>query len=122
MPEIYRWRKRSGTGTHYFKVNGEKHRKTPASPPFDAPMAPIKPFIDEYDCLGKYVNGDLVPMDDHEELEETPGKDDITLEVVAKGRGYFDVINPDNPDKPINDKGLRKEAAYKLAGLEIPEE
>lgn len=31
-----------------------------------------------------------------------------------KGRGYYDVVNPGNPDKPVNEKSMREPEAKKL--------
>ena len=36
------------------------------------------------------------------------------LVLKARGVGWYDVINPDNPDKPLNDKALRKDEAEKF--------
>ena len=37
-----------------------------------------------------------------------------TLELYHRGAGWYDVINPDNPEKPYNDKKLRKKDAEQL--------
>jgi hypothetical protein len=35
-------------------------------------------------------------------------------EMRHRGRGMYDVVNPDNPDKPMNDKPIRKGLAEEL--------
>jgi hypothetical protein len=65
-------------------------------------------FIDQY----KLIGGGLSITEE----DEKPGK---SLIIVAKGRGYFDIINVDNPDKPLNDKGLREGQAKKVLGQMI---
>jgi len=116
---IFKWVKLIATGAHYFKYDGNKYRLTPGDT-IICTIAPIKPFIDHYECMGEIIDGDLVKVDGDVLQESIPGKDDITLEVVAKGDGYYDVINPNNPDKPINENSLRITAAYTLAGLPVP--
>ena len=114
---VYRWKKKENTGAHYFKYNGKKYRITQGKI-VDCTIDPIKPFIKQYDCLGEInEEGNVVAVKKEKKKEV---KDDITLKVVPKKGGYYDVINPDNPSKPINDKSLRKEAAYTLAGLDMP--
>lgn len=115
---VYRWKKKENTGAHYFKYDNKKYRITPGKI-VDCTIVPIGPFVEQYDCLGE-INGEGNVVAVKEEKKEAKG--DITLEVVSKGYGYYDVINPENPDKPINDKKLRKKEAYMLAGLPIPKE
>jgi hypothetical protein len=115
MSRILRWRKLPKTGSHSFMYDGNRYRVTP-NQIVECAIEPIKPFIEEYECLGEITDKGVIPV--KEEKEEPKG--DITLEVVSRGGGYYNVINPDNPDKPLNDKGLRKKAAYQLAGLEVP--
>lgn len=115
---IYKWRKKANTGAHYFFYKGKKIRMSPNNV-VECPANCLGSFASEYDCLGEVQEDGKVVVVDLEKKEEQKG--DITLEVVPRGSGYYNVINPDNPDNPINDKALRKEDAYKLAGLPIPE-
>lgn len=117
MSKVYRWRKLPNTGSHSFVYNGEKHRVVPGDL-VECTLDPIRPFKEEYDLLGEVEDDELIPLNENEVEEDE--EDDITLQVVSRGGGYYDVINPEDPDNPINDKGLRKKEAYDLAGLEVP--
>jgi hypothetical protein len=62
----------------------------------------------------RYIQQELdgVPVVGQEEKQHAVKKH---LELVPRKRGgYFDIINPDNPGKPLNSKGLRLEEAQKV--------
>lgn len=116
--KIYRWKKRPGTGLHSFKYDGQRHFTRPG----DAVVAPLSAFgsfSEEYACLGEITEDglkDADPIAEQEEAEEEANQIPA-LEIVPVGGGWYDVINPDNPDKPLNDKSLRKADAQELAGI-----
>lgn len=119
LEKIYRWRKKKGTGSHYFSYNGEKNRVVPGKV-VDCPVRFVNPCIDQYECLGLIgEGGELIKVDVEKILDESfDFEDDIKLKVIDLGDGLFDVINPANPDKPINEKALSLEDANKLAGVD----
>lgn len=47
-------------------------------------------------------------------LPEEPEEPQEGLVIAQRSPGYFNVVNPVNPDKPFNDKALRKGAAEEL--------
>lgn len=119
LEKVYRWRKKEGTGKHYFQYQGKRHRIGPGNYAV-CPMRFVNPCIEQYECIGVIgEGGEVLPVDiDAIQNGDQKQEEDIKLEVVALGRGWYDVINPENPDKPINDKALRRDDAYSLAGID----
>ena len=104
-----RWRKKAKTGRHTFRFQGVKITTVPGDV-IECFETNLGSCAAEYDCLGP-VDG--APEEVSAEKPITDGK---TLELVHLGRGYWNIINPDNPDKPLNDKALRKDEAEAILG------
>lgn len=98
--------KRKGTGRHIFRYKGERITVLPGQR-ITVPASVLGSFVKEYDVVGGSTEFMEVVKEDIE-------KGTKNLELVPKKGGYFDVINPDNPEKPLNAVGLRKKEALKL--------
>lgn len=122
IEKIYRWRKKKGTGRHYFSYDGDRYALAGGSIVI-CPVRFVRPCLDQYECLGEIDKyGDTIPVGDKSfENDDLEQEEDLKLELHHLGRGWYDVYNPKNPDKPINSKALRREEACKLAGIEYVE-
>lgn len=116
------WRKKPGTGSHTFWQNGQKMRTLPGNQ-VEATPEELGSFSEEYECLGKVTdNGldkDAKPPTEDELMEAEDNASSLVL--VERGGGYYDVVNPDNLDKPVNSKGMRLLDALNQFGLVEPE-
>lgn len=104
-----RWRKKAKTGRHTFRIQGTKTTAVPGDV-VECFETDLGSCATQYDCLGS------VAGTPEEVSAEKPVSDGKTLKLVLRGRGYYDIINPDNPDKPLNDKALRKAEAEAILG------
>jgi len=104
-----RWRKKAKTGRHTFRFQGVKITAVPGDV-VECFETSLGSCVAEYDCLG-LVDGAL-----EEVSVEKPVTEGKMLKLVHLGRGYWNIINPDNPDKPLNDKALRKDEAEAIFG------
>ena len=106
--EIIRWRRKRGCGSHSFHWNGQKYRISPGQT-VEVPESILGSFAEKYERL-EVVGG-------HSRTAKFEGKESKTTEVKASippkgpqlidiGGGFWDIINPDNPDKPLNDEPL----------------
>ncbi len=102
---VHRWRRKEKSGRHVMQLNGKKLTVLPGQV-LECTLEKLGSFASKYDDLG-LVPGQPVELG----AAKSPP---LGFEIISKGSGYFDVINPDNPAKPINAKGLRKDAAEKL--------
>jgi len=104
-----RWRKKAKTGRHTFRFQGVKITAVPGDV-VECFETSLGSCAAEYDCLGS-ISG--APEEIPAEKSVAEGK---MLKLVHLGRGYWNIINPDNPDKPLNDKALRKTEAEAILG------
>ena len=102
MSEICRFRKKLNSGRHTFYYNKKRLSVVPGQ---------IVVCTDE--ALGKNI-GTYDRLGIISEIKESEKIVGNKLQLVALDGGYYNVINPDNPDKPLNSKALRKSAANKL--------
>jgi hypothetical protein len=117
---LYKWRKKPGTGSHSFKYNGKWIECWPGDTVI-CPIDPMGSFHVEYQCIAEVVDGVEKPISERPKTAEERAAEAELIEptglvLQAKGGGWYDVINPDNPDKPLNDKSMRKEEAEQFLG------
>ena len=106
MESIKRFRKKPRSGRHVFFYKGKRKSTVPGDI-IEVTPGCLGSCIAEYDDLG-FVDSHIV-----EEVEEQEKAPTAILEIRQRpgAKGYYDIINPTNPDKPLNDKALRKTAA-----------
>jgi len=111
--KLYRWIKKPQTGSHTFHFEGKRTRLTP-NDTITCAKSILGNHLGEYNCLGEFdENGKLVDV-----VEEVKKDKNIPFNLVVVKReksNWYDVINPENPDKPINTKTLKKAEAEALA-------
>jgi hypothetical protein len=117
---LYKWKKKPNTGAHYFKWLGKKYSTRPGDTVI-CPIDAMGSFHEEYECVAEVVDGKEQPISDcpvleHIALEQEAIAQPSDLKVIHKGFGRYYVINPDNPDSPLNDKAMSKEEAEKFLG------
>lgn len=115
-----RWRRKAHTGAHSFYWQGRKYRVKPGDT-VDVPEHVLGSAIARYD---------LIPSEEdrasrrrrRQEQEQPPQKPQEVpkgLEIVDIGGGMYDIVNPDNPEKPLNQEPLTlDEAQAFVAGPE----
>ena len=100
-----RFRKKEKTGRHIVRIDGVRRS-----------IAPGDTVVCEKKDLGtniEYLYTCLSPMADQvEEVVEAKHK---AFEIVkVEGKRLYNIVNPDNVSKPLNDKPLSRAAAIKL--------
>lgn len=123
MTQIFKFRKKPQSGRHNFRYDGIRYSVTPGQI-IEVPAEVLGLAISKYDHLGPVgeVDRDIIDVtslgEDGQEFID--GKKELAKGpiVIPHGRSKtrFDIINPDNPDKPLNDKPLKKEEAEKVLG------
>lgn len=109
MPEkLTTFRRNANVGNHVFKHMGAKMRVPPGGEVTCYP-SDLGSHIKNYTVISEQ---EVTEQEVEVQVEKEPSI--VTLELKSRGRGYYDIVNPDNPDKPYNDKALRKTAAKKL--------
>ena len=112
------WKRRVKTGTHRFKIPGIGWLT----------VKPGQPILDQYgemvDCgpevfgseAENYIQVGGLPITVKSEAEKAEAKLSPQAAYVLQKRGaaYWDVVNPANPEKPVNEKALRKAEAEAL--------
>lgn len=99
----FRYQRKKGLGTHRFRLGGAmivvKSGDTVTCDPSD-----LKDNLSQYDCL------------DAEGRIQAAAKPTARLPelVPAEQKNLFNVVNPDFPDRPLNEKPLRKKAAVEF--------
>ncbi len=106
-----KWIKKPNTGRHIFRLKGKRVTMVPGNT-ITCEESLLHPFLDEYECLEKPAASVL------EELE--PDNNGLVIEEVEEG--LFNVINPENDGKPLNDSPLDKEEANSFLVDIKPEE
>lgn len=109
MNRQFKWIRKRGFGSHAFSLKGRRVRLTAG----DSVVCTAAELGSEY-IRSRYIQQELdgVLVVEQEEKQPVIKKQ---LELVPRKRGgYFDIVNPDNPDKPLNSKGLRLEEAQKV--------
>lgn len=106
--KICRWRKKAKTGAHTLRVNGIRTRVLPGGI-LEGPENLLSASVrDDYELVAVLQGGD--------EEEAKQKEEDVSprFELRQRSGGFYDVINSNNPDKPINSKALRKAKAESL--------
>ena len=112
------WKRKIKTGTHRVKIPGTGWLT----------IKPGQPVLDQNgksvdcgpECFGSqaenYIQVGGIPITVETEAEKAEAKLPPQAAYVLQKRGaaYWDVVNPANPEKPINDKALRKADAEAL--------
>ena len=112
------WKRRVKTGTHRVKIprTGWLTVK-PGQPVLDhnGEMVDCEPEVFGSQAEN-YIQVGGMPITVKTEAEKAEAKLPPQAAYVLQKRGaaYWDVVNPANPEKPINDKALRKPAAEAL--------
>lgn len=108
MSEKVTYRKKLGTGRHSFKFQGQRYSLVPGDR-IELPSSfDFGSFADQYDVVGGAKR--------KRRKSKKPAPPQKVLEIVKEGR-KFNVVNPDNPDKPLNDKPITKKEAAKLIAV-----
>lgn len=108
MMEKVRFRRKAGLGTHRFKIGGAWVVVSGGETITCSPASIGERYLDQYDCL------DALPVPAAEMIVEARVPEIIPNEA----KGWFDVVNPDYPDRPLNETRLRKKSAEEfLASL-----
>ena len=99
----FRYQRKKGLGTHRFRLGGAmvvvKSGDTVTCDPSD-----LKDNLNQYDCL-----------DAEGRIQAAAKPTARTPELVpAEQKNLFNVVNPDFPDRPLNEKPLRKKAAVEF--------
>ena len=115
--KLYKWRKKPGTGAHVFKFK-QRIRTVPGDVTI-CPIDALGSFYEEYDCVAEVVDGKEQPISEdpvlaHVAQEREALREPAGLELKHAGFGRWYVINPENPDKPLNDKAMSKELAERF--------
>lgn len=111
MATIYRWRKKAKTGSHYFNLNGQKVRITPGQEVV-APEKALGSAVSQYDRLEEIQseteenNSKRSTKKKVAKKEEQEVVKEVHLSAESIGDNQYNVFNPDNPEKPLNDRPL----------------
>jgi hypothetical protein len=116
--KIYKWQKKPRSGHHSFRFGGKKFDVSPGQV-VECSMDALGAFTDKYDCIAEIVDGKQKPLTgdpvtEAEEVMEAISEIPTSLRIISRGGGWYDVINPDLPHMPLNDKPLRKSDAEAL--------
>lgn len=111
MDRQFKWIRKRGLGAHSFVLDGKRMRVRPG----DFVVCTERQLGSEWirnDYIQQELDGN--PFVKQEEEQPVVKKQ---LELVPRKRGgYFDIVNLDNPGKPLNSKALRLEEAQKILG------
>jgi hypothetical protein len=108
VEEIVKWRKKERTGRHILKFDGKRQTVLPGGV-VECPERALGNQLRHYERV--------LPI-----LAKVEPKIDFlvpvkTLKVVRVSRGLYNVINPDNPDKPLNNEPLKKVDSEKFVKI-----
>jgi len=100
-----KWKKKPSTGRHVFTFNGVR---------FSAAPGQVVECSER--SLGKQAKDYMLLGQSLKEVGESSQKELSTVPfiITPKGGGFYNIVNPDNMDKPFNDKPLRKKEALEF--------
>ena len=113
------WKRRVKTGTHRVKIPGTGWLTVkPGQPVLDQNGGMVDCGPEVFGTQAEnyiQVGGMPITIKSEAEKEEAkrPPQAAYVLQPRAKG-GFYDVVNPANPEKPVNEKALRKAEAEAL--------
>jgi hypothetical protein len=110
---IQRWQRKAQTGSHSFHWQGRKYRVKPGDT-VEVPEHILGSFVDKYVLLPS--EEDRANRRRRRQEQEQPARPEPAAppkgpELVDIGGGMYDIVNPDNPDKPLNDEPLTLDQA-----------
>lgn len=119
MEAVIRWRRKRGVGSHSFNYNGKRYRVKPGDE-ISVPASVLGNHVKKYEMLEEVQTPSRSSKSDGKSAvvsgEKTLPPPPKGPQLVDIGGGYWDIINPDNPDKPLNDEPLSYEAALEILG------
>ena len=109
------FRRKTKTGTHRVKIPGTGWLTVkPGQPVLDHSGVPVDCSPEVFGSeIDNYVQTGGSVAVGKQAVVELPPQAHYVLQKRGSG-AYWDVVNPDNPVKPINEKALRKAAAEEL--------
>ena len=109
--DLLKYRKKAKTGRHCFKFDGQRYSVVPGDV-VEVPEGFLGSFKEDYDCLTPATKRTSLPMAKEPDLADNQNG----LALVKVSRWRYNIVNPDNPDKPLNDKPMKKAEAEKMMG------
>jgi hypothetical protein len=109
------FRRKTKTGTHRVKIPGTGWLTVkPGQPVLDHSGVPVDCSPEVFGSeIDNYVQTGGSVAAGKAAVVELPPQAHYVLQKRGSG-AYWDVVNPENPEKPINEKALRKSAAEEL--------
>lgn len=103
--EKLKWKKKKGTGIHTFRANGLLNK-----------IHPEQTVICTREELGSAVT--KYTLLNEGRVQQVPDVETTAslMMVSTRRSGLYNVINPDNPDKPINAKPMKKDEIFQMFG------
>ena len=108
---LCKYRKKAKTGRHCFKFDGKRYSVVPGNI-IEVDGSALGSFVEDYDCLTPATKRTSLPIAKEADLTDTSSG----LALVKVSRWMYNIINPDNPSKPLNDKPMKKAEAEKIIG------
>jgi len=108
---LCKYRKKAKTGRHCFKFDGKRYSVVPGDV-IEVEESALGSFVEDYDCLTPATKRTSLPMVKEADLTDTSSG----LALVKVSRWMYNIINPDNPGKPLNDSPMKKAEAEKIIG------
>jgi len=109
--DLLKYRKKAKTGRHCFKFDGKRYSVVPGDV-IEVEESALGSFVEDYDCLTPATKRTSLPMAKEADLTDTSSG----LALVKVSRWMYNIVNPDNPGKPLNDKPMKKAEAEKIIG------
>ena len=117
MGQIIRWRRKERSGAHSFMFRGKKYRVRPGEI-VEVPEDVLGSAVERYERLDPQPEKKGRSRQKKEAPKEQPAVVKAP-QLVDLGDGTYNIINADNPDKPLNDEPLTLDQAQQvLDGLE----
>ena len=108
---LCKYRKKAKTGRHCFKFDGKRYSVVPGDV-IEVEESALGSFVEDYDCLTPVTKRTSLPIAKEADLTDTSSG----LALVKVSRWMYNIINPDNLGKPLNDKPMKKAEAEKIIG------
>ena len=108
---LCKYRKKAKTGRHCFKFDGKRYSVVPGDV-VEVPEGFLGSFEEDYDCLTPVIKRTQLPVANEPVVADTQN----SLTLVKVSRWMYNIINPDNPGKPLNDSPMKKAEAEKIIG------
>jgi len=109
--DLLKYRKKAKTGRHCFKFDGKRYSVVPGDV-VEVEESALGSFVEDYDSLTPVTKRTSLPIAKEADLTDTSSG----LALVKVSRWMYNIINHDNPGKPLNDKPMKKAEAEKIIG------